>query len=84
MRNAVLCYSQRGVPNFREKYTYFQSLWYSSDWKQNIQKLLILATLEVYLKSKKNASVLAWLGNLGKETEMCVLRESCLVNECER
>lgn len=61
MRNAVLCYSQRGVPNFREKHTYFQSLWYSSDWKQNIQKLLILATLEVYLKSKKNAQAF-WLG----------------------
>lgn len=78
MRNAVLHYSQHGVPNFREKHTYFQSLWYSSYWKQNIQKLLILATLDLYLKSKKSASVLAWLGNLGMETEMCVLRElSC-------
>lgn len=40
---------------------------------------LILATLEVYLKSKKNASVLAGLGNLGKETEMCVLRERAVL-----
>lgn len=78
MRGAVLCHSQHGVSSFREEHTYFQSVWYSSDWKQNIHKLLIIVMLEVNLKSIKNASLLAWLGNLGKETEMCVLRElSC-------
>lgn len=78
MRNAVLCYSQHGVTSFRGEHTYFQSLWCSSDWKQNIRKSLTLAALEVYLKSKKNASLWAWLGNLGNEAEMRVLRQlSC-------
>lgn len=72
------------LPVLGEKHACFQGLWYSSAWKRNIHKLLILTTLEVYFKSKMNATLLTWLGNLGTETEMCVCSESSLVNECER
>lgn len=39
----------------------------------------MLATLDVYLKSKKNASLLAWLGNPGKETEMLCAQRAILL-----
>lgn len=75
IRDTVLRYSWHAVTTFRGEYTCLQRPWYSSDWKQSINKLLVFATRAVYLKSKKNASVLTWLRNLGKEMEMCVVRE---------